>query len=28
MLVFDTVAQCWEVRSHWDKENLTDIQPC
>jgi hypothetical protein len=27
ILVFDVVAQCWEVRSHWDKENLKDIQP-
>lgn len=27
ILVFDIVAQCWEVRSHWDKENPGDNQP-
>ena len=27
LLVFDAVAQCWEVRSHWDEENSRDNQP-
>jgi hypothetical protein len=27
ILIFDTVAQCWEVRSHWDEENPGDYQP-
>jgi hypothetical protein len=26
-LVFDVDAQCWEVRSHWDKQNMKDKQP-
>jgi hypothetical protein len=27
ILVFDVVAQCWEVRSHWDKEDPVDGHP-
>jgi hypothetical protein len=27
IFVFDIVAQCWEVRSHRDKENLRVNQP-
>jgi hypothetical protein len=27
LLVFDVAAQCWEVRSHWNEENLGDNQP-
>ena len=27
ILVFDIVAQCWEVRSHWDKEDSNEDQP-
>jgi hypothetical protein len=27
LLVFDVDAQCWEVRSRLDKENLKDNQP-
>jgi hypothetical protein len=27
ILVFDVLAQCWEVRSHCDKENPKDNQP-
>lgn len=26
ILVFDVVAQCWEVRSHMDKEDLAEKQ--
>lgn len=27
ILVFDLVAQCWEVRSRWEIENQKDEQP-